>query len=334
IEAAGGEFCAFIDDDSVAEPTWLKTLAIGLKSTGAVAATGYVRGRNGISYQSQFATVDREAETHSEPSPVNSIVPQVAGGRAIKLVGTNMAVSRKVFVQLGGFDPGYSYFLEDTDLSIRISDAGLPMCVVPDAEVHHAYAASPRRTRLRAPINLYDIGKSTALFLRRHNCDQIDEIRARVLRRERLRASRHIVRGTCEPQDLRRLLASLEEGWRDGLLTDISPLPEIDKNANFQPVKEKFHSHKAQFSGLYLNRKRAYRTAAKMVNSGTRVSLFSFSLTAFRHHVAFTDSGVWLHTGGVYGPSEREQPTFRWCRFANRWKEEVARVAIARGLRD
>ena len=334
IAAAGGDFCAFIDDDSVAEPMWLAQLALGLASTGAMAATGYVRGRNGISFQSQFATVDREAETHSEPSPNCAAVPKVTPGRAVKLVGTNMAISREVLVNLGGFDPVYRYFLEDTDLSIRVFDAGFPICVIPDAEVHHAYAASPRRTRLRAPVSLYDIGRSTALFLRRHNSERVDEIRARVFLRERLRVCRHIVLGTCEPRDLRRLLASLEEGWRDGASAVLSVLPKIEKNDFFQQLETASLGQHTQLSHLYLNRNRALEAASKMVKAGTRVSLFSFSLTAFRHRVTFTKSGVWLHTGGVFGPSERTQPAFRWCRFANRWKEETTRVAIARGLRD
>lgn len=334
IAASGGEFCAFIDDDSVAEPAWLTHMARGLAATGAVAATGYVRGRNGISFQSRFVSVDREAETHREPDVTAPECPTLAPGRAVKLVGTNMVISRDVLVRLGGFDPIYRYFLEDTDISIRISDAGLPVCVIPDAEVHHAYAASPRRTRLRAPVSLYDIGRSTALFLRRHNAGQIEEIHARMVVRERLRVARHIISGTCEPRDLRRLMATLEEGWREGLATPLPEHSKINKNKPFQKFDGRFSEHLVQFSRLFLNRHRALSAASKQVETGLRLSLFSLSLTAFRHKVKFTQEGVWLQTGGVYGPSERRQPPFRWCRFANRGKEEAARVAIARGLRD
>lgn len=334
IAAAGGDFCAFIDDDAVAEPMWLTHMARGITATGAVAATGYVRGRNGISFQTRFTTVDREAETHTERDVSGATVPKLAQGRAVKLVGTNMVISRDVLIGLHGFDPHYRYFLEDADLSIRISDAGHTACVIPDAEVHHAYAASPRRTRLRAPVSLYDIGRSTALFLRRYNSSQIDEIRARMFLRERQRVQSHIVSGTCEPRDLKRLLASLETGWKDGETTLLSDFKKISKNSIFQRLKPISTRHVEQFSRLFLNRKKAIETAEAKAKSGMRISLFSLSLTAFRHRVAFTDSGVWLQTGGVFGPSERRQPAFRWCRFANRWKEERARVAIARGLGD
>ena len=51
IAAAAGDIVAFIDDDAVPEPTWLDHLVDGLSRTGAEAATGFVRGRNGISLQ-------------------------------------------------------------------------------------------------------------------------------------------------------------------------------------------------------------------------------------------------------------------------------------------
>lgn len=334
IAASGGDFCAFIDDDSVAEPMWLAHMARGLATTGAIAAAGYVRGRNGISFQSRCVSVDRDAKTHIEADVPFAQVPTLATGRAVKLVGTNMVISRDVLISLGGFDPAFSYFLEDTDLSIRISDTGLPVCVIPDAEIHHAFAESSRRTRLRAPVNLYDIGRSTALFLRRHNYERIAENRVRVFERERLRVARNIVAGTCEPRDLKRLLSTLEEGWEDGLSAPMPDLSKIEKNDIFQKFNAGLTRHNVYVSRLYLNRRRALLSAAKQVKSGMRVSLFSLSLTAFRHRVIFTQDGVWLQTGGLFGPSERHQPAFRWCRFANRMKEESTRVAIARGLRD
>lgn len=333
IAVSGGDVCAFIDDDSAAEPMWLAHLANGLKVTGAAAAVGYVRGRNGISFQTRTSSIDREAETHEEPCEgAQPFVPRLAPGRAVKLIGTNMAIRRSVFAELGGFDPQYRYFLEDADYSIRVSDAGRDICVIPDAEVHHSFASSSRRTRLRMPLSLFDIGRSTALFLRRYGPHLADEIHARITLRERKRLLRHMVLGTCEPGDIKRLLATLDAGWSDGMEATLSDVEAIPKNNQFHMVSAAPKGHKVIASRLFLNRGRAIRKANAIAAEGNRVSLFSFSLTPVRHHVAYTSDGVWLQKGGVFGRSDRDQPFVRWCRFAERLKEESARVAIARGF--
>ncbi len=46
---AAAPVVAFIDDDAVAEPTWLTRLAAAFADPQVVASTGFVRGRNGIS---------------------------------------------------------------------------------------------------------------------------------------------------------------------------------------------------------------------------------------------------------------------------------------------
>ena len=51
IAQAGGEVVAFIDDDAVPEPTWLSRLTVPFSDPAVIAATGFVRGRNGVSFQ-------------------------------------------------------------------------------------------------------------------------------------------------------------------------------------------------------------------------------------------------------------------------------------------
>ncbi|MDZ7905903.1 MAG: glycosyltransferase [Cypionkella sp.] len=51
LSQAAGDVALFIDDDAVAAPHWAALLIAALGTPSVVAATGYVRGRNGISYQ-------------------------------------------------------------------------------------------------------------------------------------------------------------------------------------------------------------------------------------------------------------------------------------------
>ncbi len=292
IAASGGDICAFVDDDAVPEPMWLAYLEDAFRRTQAGAVAGYVRGRNGISYQTQVASVDAEAETHIEPTATQPVVPKLKPGRALKLVGTNMAIRRDILAMLGGFDDMFHYFLEDTDLSLRVANAGYAMAVAPLAEVHHAFAPSPRRTKLRAPVDLYDIGRSTALFLRRHYQQDYDEMFGRMHRRERARLLRHMVNGSCEPRDIRRTLVGLKTGWDDGMNTplDVNSQP-VNSETDFQSFHSETNGQRVIGSRLLHRRRGALRKATKLAEKGKRVSLFSFSLTLFRHQLHYTSEG-------------------------------------------
>jgi GT2 family glycosyltransferase len=48
---------------------------------------------------------------------------------------------------LGGFDPFYAYFLEETDLILRLHEAGHPCMAAPRSVVRHRLGASPVRAR-------------------------------------------------------------------------------------------------------------------------------------------------------------------------------------------
>jgi GT2 family glycosyltransferase len=332
IAAASGDICAFVDDDAVPEPMWLRHLEEAFIKTKAGAIVGYVRGRNGISFQSRVDSVDVEGETHQENAPDDvAFVPELPNGHALKLVGTNAAFRRDVLFDVNGFDPAYVFFLDDTDISLRLANAGIKTAVAPLAEVHHAFAPSKRRTALRAPKHLADIGRSTAIFLRRHRGIPEHELFKRVYDRERKRLIRHMVQGTCEPKDVGKNLRGLRDGWKDGLSCDLPSPPQLKSEESpfcgVTPMSE----HIVLTSRL-LRRHVRVAEAAKLADSGQRVSVFSFSLTPVRHLVRYSDSGVWVQTGGQFGRTYRSDRVFRWCRFAKREKLEILRVAKQRGI--
>ncbi len=104
IEQAAGDVVAFIDDDAVPEPTWLNHLVSAFVETDIVAAGGFVRGRNGISFQWKAREVDTCGRAF--PLDVQGPIarPRPGTGRAVKTEGTNMAVRRDVLAGMGGFD--------------------------------------------------------------------------------------------------------------------------------------------------------------------------------------------------------------------------------------
>jgi len=71
-------------------------------------------------------------------------------------------------VAIGGFDPAFRYFLDETDVNMRLAKAGHATAIVPLAEVHHGFAASRFRRDDRVPRDLSQIGASWTVFQRKH----------------------------------------------------------------------------------------------------------------------------------------------------------------------
>ena len=329
---AAGQYCAFIDDDAVPEPLWLRHHEKALGQNKSDASVGYVRGRNGISFQSRLHSVDDKGSTYVERDQgTGPTIPNLPDSRVLKLIGTNMVIRREALIEIGGFDSAYSYFLDDSDISRRLFQFGYTIVSAPLAEVHHGFASSSRRTSRRAPRDLFEIGRSSAIFERRHRnfCSQKlpNEIRIR----ERIRLLKHMVLGTLEPRDVKRLMATLKSGWQLGVKEN---LPEIKKlHAGSRPFlhfKPLPPGHKVLVSRL-LGRRSALRKAKELARTN-RVSLFSFSLTPVRQHVRYLPPGVWAQIGGQFGPSVRKRPWFEWCKFEPRATKEMSRVAKQRGL--
>lgn len=335
IVAAAGEIVAFIDDDAVPEPTWLGYLTTPFSDPEVIAAGGFVRGRNGISWQSRARAVDHTGrETPVEVPPNRAMVLTPSPGHAVKTEGTNMAVRRSVLADMGGFDPRFRFFLDETDLNLRLAALGVATAIMPLAEVHHGFASSDRRREDRAPTDLRQIGASWAVFLARH-CppDLRDGAWARVQRRERRRTLRHMVAGTLEPRDVTRLLRGLREGYADGLGRAQEPMPPLaGPSEPFRPFPGRHRGRSVLISGRLWSRSRQRRQARREVAAGNVVTVMRFTHTALFHRVTFTEHGYWEHIGGLFGRSERGQHVFRLWSFASRVHAEADRVRLVRGL--
>ena len=81
----------------------------------------------------------------------------------MKNEGTNMAVRRNVLVDLEGFDPADHFYLEETDLNMRLVAANHLTAIAPLARLHHGFAQSIRRHGDRVPRDLFDLGASWAV---------------------------------------------------------------------------------------------------------------------------------------------------------------------------
>lgn len=335
IAVAAGEIIAFIDDDAVPEPTWLDHLVAPFADAQTAAAGGFVRGRNGISFQWKAQNIDhtgRCAPLEVDETRATLLTPPP--GFAIKTEGTNMAFRRATLAGIGGFDPAFRFYLDETDVNMRLAKARHATAIAPLAEVHHAFAPSTRRHPSRAPRDLFEIGASLAVFLRKH-CPEIE----RPAVWDQFRAERnkslldHMVHGRLEPGDVRRLRRRLVKGYAAGLLRDLNPMPAIPHAAEpFLTFDSRLRAAPEILSGRSIRKRSLRKRAAELAQDGVPVSLFLFSPTTLFHRVRMRDDGSWEQTGGLFGKSDRSDPPIRVFTRRARLRREISRVAAQRGL--
>ncbi len=333
---AAGEVVAFIDDDAVPETGWLQHLVAPFVDPDVAAAGGFVRGRNGISWQWQAQSVDNTAHTQALVLDGNQPVVLTPDGlRAIKTEGTNMAFRRDVLAEMGGFDPAFQYYLDETDLNLRLAEDGHKTALVPLAEVHHGFARNRQRTQARVPRDLTQIGASKAVFLRKH-CPQ--EQRPSVWRRfcgdQRQRLVRHMVLGNLMPGDVRRLMKGLQSGYEEGLERAIGQTPAIARAPEGMRLMPPHGGAQVLIRGRFWRRRKILAQAAQAIADGKRPSVFIFSRTGMFQSMRFDTSGYWVQIGGLFGRSDRQEALFKIRGFKARLRQEVARIAAQRALPD
>ena len=139
IEAAGGDWVAFLDDDDFWAPDKIRSQLDGCAAAEAdYSYTGLV-------------TTDAPLELRrvSAPAPTEGLERALLGMNVIGAPSSVM-VRRSLLERAGGFDPDFS-ILADWDLYIRLSAAGRPAaCEAPLT----AYLTHPTNMHLDAPAAL------------------------------------------------------------------------------------------------------------------------------------------------------------------------------------
>lgn len=332
IAASAGEIVAFIDDDAVPEPLWLWHLNDAFSDPDVGAATGYTRGRDGVRYQSRAAMAHADGSTR--PFDLSGEDPVVIAGRpgvGVKTEGTNMAFRRDLLIRMGGFDTGFRFYLDETDLNLRMGAERVEVAIVPLAEVHHYQAASDRRSAERTPRDLSEIGASLIRFLRRH-CDpaQIEGLIADERASQRHHMLRAMVDGKLEPFDINKLIESFDRGISMGDRRCLC-LPEpiiADPTADFCPLSAVSVAANGKVLAGRLWACRLWRSRASLaVDQGVGpVTLMLWSRTSFRQRVRFCDEGYWEHKGGLFDKRSANEHLGKWWRFANRVQKETNRI--------
>lgn len=327
LRMAGGEIVTFCDDDAVPDPTWLEHLIAPFSDTSVGQAGGFVRGRNGISFQWKAMMVDRGGEDHplAVPTDAPSQIVAPSAGRFPRVQGTNCAFRHAALAAIGGFDEGFRFYLDETDVSMRLGLAGWATAIVPRAQVHHGYAASDQRTETRVPRTLRDIAVSKKRFLAKHFEGDPEPVLKRFRKDQQARLIRLMVSGRIEPRDVRRLRASL----CDGLQQVPAELPQAAYPDRLPESFAQFNKNctkaiSAVASGLR-HAGKAKKIACTLSDRGEAVQVFRLSPTTLFHHRFFDPRGFWVQAGGLFGKSRRNGRIFQPHTLVQRVEKEIER---------
>lgn len=254
LQMAAGDLVAFIDDDAIPHPDWLKRLAIHYADPAVGGVGGFTIDNSGVCYQVRKTLCDRFGNAFF-PNDYFDERPLSFPGSPVypSLLGTNSSFRLSALREIGGFDHVFAYFLDETDVCLRLTDRGYKIVYEPNALVYHQFAPSHIRSKKRIPRTLYPSAVSKSYFVHRHG-GAFDE--ARVIEEitkykdEILTANKWLYdHGEITAEHRASLDDDLQVGIRDGTrralekrLTGFGDLGDLDLSAQqapFMPFKGK-----------------------------------------------------------------------------------------------
>lgn len=173
IAIATGEIVAFIDDDAIPEPSWTTKIARAFANPKLGVFGGALRDHTGFSYQAVVSSCDRfgDAYTYStvdEAMKRGVVQSKPKASQFFSPTGANSAFRRQALLEVGGFDELFAYFLDETDVTLRILERGWQCTYDTSCEVTHRYAPSTTRISRNIPASIFSEVRSKVYFILRH----------------------------------------------------------------------------------------------------------------------------------------------------------------------
>ncbi|HUB48838.1 MAG TPA: glycosyltransferase [Acetobacteraceae bacterium] len=222
IAMAAGEIVAFVDDDGLPEPEWLRQILCGFDDPRVAGAGGIVMDHTGARVQYYYSSADRlgnadwqrdtPADGYSFPLSFN--FPYVQG--------TNSAFRRNALLAIGGFDEEFEFYLDETDVCCRLVDHGWLIRQLPNAIVHHKFLPSAIRTADRVTRVLYPVLKNKLYFSLLNNRGHYPVRRAiedftAFAQIQEAGLRQHVEAGRLPGSDLDAFQADVDRAWTVGL---------------------------------------------------------------------------------------------------------------------
>lgn len=315
VKHASGDIVCFTDDDGIPEPDWLDKLVIAYEDPQVGAVGGWVRNHTGVDFQTKYIVSNRDST--SEVLIENATLVPASKKHADKfpgLIGVNSSFRKSVLLEVGGFDEEYAYFLDETDVSLRVVDAGYLVKMLPEAEVHHKYALSHIRFQNGIPRSLFQTTNSIAYYIIKNALadTKLSWCMERIAKHKQdliAEANRFLSEKMIDQAHHARLLLEIEEGMAKGIFDAFNPrrcLLQIDAEhrVDWKPFPRQIESKNrlriAFVTGLYPPRVCGgvavfiHNLAKQLASLGHEVTVITQSDEGLRHTVDFEES-IWVH---------------------------------------
>jgi len=240
LKASKCEIVAYIDDDAVPEPNWLKNLVSSFADSNVGLVGGWTRFQNSMRYQHQNQVVTETLRVRSlseceKPGAYEFLSP----------LGANFALRREVGLELNGFDNFLEWWGDEADLAIRVNRSVHKVVFQPKAIVHHFQADSAFRNSTLSELNVKTPWRSRAYLMAKHS--QSTKYLGTVLACDFEIAKQSFewakLNSTLKPSEFDRLIQDICDGIREGTVFGIknrkrahSGLDDID--GNLAPVHQ------------------------------------------------------------------------------------------------
>lgn len=328
--AAKARFVAFCDDDALPDPSWLRRLLAPFRRVDIGGTGGFTRGRNGISLQWGAVETDLLGEAHPLDIAVDSEPVSFAPSQksAPVMIGTNCAFRVSALKQIGGFDSAFAYYLDDSDISLRLSQAGWKLMIVPRAQVHHGFAAGPYRAQNRVPKTLHPHGKSKAVFCRKHAPEAALEPALEAFKALQFRRlEKQLLAGLMEPSSLPALIKTLEDGYQAGRHLPMKPMPVTAKPpAGKAPDLAVLRRKHVLLAGRKSDQIWQQKIGKSLAENGITTTTLTLSRSPAFMQAGFSAHGYWTLSGGQFGKSARNTPFLQKRSFYAKVQAEVQRL--------
>jgi hypothetical protein len=162
IELASGDIIAFIDDDAIPFDDWIDTILSEFNARpltlAAIGGPAYYAGS--LKFQAEDIGINKLAEANIK------IDSQTIGqnGWERSLLGTNSCFRADVLREVRGFDEQFDYFLDESELCLRLQLNHHIVGYCSDLHLRHEFAESHNRGG-KYRFNWFTICKNTAYYI-------------------------------------------------------------------------------------------------------------------------------------------------------------------------
>lgn len=171
---ANGRFLLLVNSDAMLERDCPSKLVQLMEKDPQIGMTGPQLLNEDGSPQTSFEAVPTLATEILNRSLLKRLFPSKYPGKGIKLheptpvpalIGAVMMIRKEALEKLGGFDEQYFFFLEETDLAVRMRERGYKVFHHPAARALHLHGATASGYRSAARIEFY---RSRYIFFKKH----------------------------------------------------------------------------------------------------------------------------------------------------------------------